>query len=70
MTESAALLQAVLNNEPGPARDIVSLNAGAAIYVAGLANNLADGIHLAQTTLSQRTALDKLTAWIEFTHRL
>jgi anthranilate phosphoribosyltransferase len=30
--------------QPGPARDIVLLNAGAAIYVAGLADSLADGL--------------------------
>src|SRR3989344_3520946 len=39
--ESLSMVEAVLNNEPGPARDIVVLNAGAAIYAAGLEPDLA-----------------------------
>jgi anthranilate phosphoribosyltransferase len=37
------LLKAVLDGQPGPARDIVLLNAGAAIYVSGVTPSLAEG---------------------------
>ena len=49
--ESLALMQQVLANEPGPALDIVSLNAGAAIYVSGLSKSLPNGIERAQALL-------------------
>ena len=41
--QSIAMLRAVLDNEPGPALDIVALNAGAALYVADVASDIADG---------------------------
>ncbi|KOR27881.1 anthranilate phosphoribosyltransferase, partial [Achromatium sp. WMS1] len=41
--ESLKLIQSVLQNEPGPARDIVTLNAGAAIYAANITESLTDG---------------------------
>ncbi len=40
--ESIAMLRGVLDNQPGPANDIVALNAGAALYVAGVADSIAD----------------------------
>jgi len=42
--QSLAMIRAVFAGEPGPAHDIVILNAGAAIYAAGLAPSLADGV--------------------------
>ncbi|MBY0576218.1 MAG: anthranilate phosphoribosyltransferase, partial [Gallionellaceae bacterium] len=45
--EACEKLLGVLNNEPGAPRDIVQLNAGAAIYVAGLAGTLAEGVRRA-----------------------
>ncbi len=42
--ESIAMLRGVLDNQPGPANDIVALNAGAALYVAGVADSIADGL--------------------------
>ena len=45
--QSLAMIKAVFADQPGPARDIVCLNAGAAIYAAGLASTLADGVVLA-----------------------
>ena len=65
--DSISLIHQVLNNQPSPARDIVSLNAGAAIYAAGLAETLAGGIAQAQTVLSQGAARHKLMEWIDFT---
>jgi anthranilate phosphoribosyltransferase len=49
--ESLALIEAALDDQPGAARDIVVLNAGAAIYAAGLAENLARGMELAREAI-------------------
>ncbi len=58
--ESLAMIHAVLENQPGPARDIVMLNAGAAIYAAGLASSLADGMELARKAIAKGAAQSKL----------
>jgi len=61
--ESLAMLLGVLEDRPGPARDIVTLNAGAAIYAAGLATTLADGVTKADAAISSgqaRSRLDRL----------
>ena len=60
--QSKAMILAVLNGELGAARDIVLLNAGAAIYVAGLADSLAAGINKAAEVIDQGLALSKLNA--------
>jgi anthranilate phosphoribosyltransferase len=65
--ESVSIIHQVLDNHPGPARDIVSLNAGAAIYAAGLTETLASGITQAQAVLSQGAARNKLIEWIKLT---
>ncbi len=54
--ESLAVIHAVLADNPGPARDIVYLNAGAAIYVAGCADSLAAGIEAAREAISSGRA--------------
>jgi anthranilate phosphoribosyltransferase len=58
--ESLSTVESVLNNVPGPAHDIVALNAGAAIYVAGLAPDLGAGIKAAQAVLASGAARRKL----------
>lgn len=58
--ESKAMVLDVLNGKPGPARDIVLLNAGAAIYVAGLAEDMATGIDRARAAIDSGAALQKL----------
>jgi anthranilate phosphoribosyltransferase len=58
--ESLAMMESVLHNEPGPARDIVALNAGAAIYVAGLAPDLGAGVKTAQDVIAGGRAAKKL----------
>ncbi|MAR89344.1 MAG: anthranilate phosphoribosyltransferase [Pseudomonadota bacterium] len=58
--QSLAMIKAVLGKEPGPAADIVALNAGAAIYVAGLADSIAEGVVLAQDAIGSGLALAKL----------
>jgi anthranilate phosphoribosyltransferase len=60
---SVAMIRAVLDDQPGPARDIVTLNAGAAIYVAGLADSLKEGVFLADRAIASgeaRSRLDRL----------
>jgi anthranilate phosphoribosyltransferase len=54
--ESVTLLRRALENEACPARDIVALNAGAAIYVAGLANTMEQGVAKALQVLEQGVA--------------
>ncbi|MCG9030725.1 anthranilate phosphoribosyltransferase [Laribacter hongkongensis] len=68
--DSKARLLAVLDNQPGPARDIVCMNAGAAIYVAGVTDSLAGGIRLAQELLASGAARQKLGQLVELTHKL
>ena len=63
--EAKAMLLNVLNNQPGAARDIVCLNAGAAIYVAGLAASLAEGVKKAGVVIASGAAKDKLAQLVE-----
>jgi anthranilate phosphoribosyltransferase len=58
--QSKAMLLDVLNGGQGPARDIVCLNAGAALYAAGVAESIADGLARAQAALASGAALKKL----------
>ena len=62
--ESLAVIKKVLNNEEGPAKDIVKFNSGAAIYVAGLADSLAAGIEKAEEVIANGKAAEKLKALI------
>ncbi len=50
----------MLANEAGPARDVVCLNAGAAIYVAGVAENIAAGIEKAKQSIASGAAAERL----------
>jgi anthranilate phosphoribosyltransferase len=64
--ESLNMLRAVLDNTPGPALDIVLLNAGAAIYVAGVAASLDDGVQQARAVIENGSARAKLEALVQF----
>lgn len=64
---SLATVRAVLAKQPGPARDIVALNAGAAIYVAGLATNLGNGVKMALDAIDSGLAGEKLKDLASFT---
>lgn len=70
--ESKAMILDVLKNQAQcknkAARDIVLLNAGAAIYVAGVADSLIDGIQKARTVIDNGSALNKLDALIQHSH--
>ena len=65
--QSKALLLAALGNEPGAARDIVAFNAGASIYVAGLAPTLAQAVQKAIEAIESGAARKKLDAFVAFT---
>jgi len=58
--ESLAMVNAVLNNTPGAARDIVALNSGASICVAGLADDIAGGVEQALAAIADGRARKKL----------
>ena len=62
---SLRLINAVFAGEPGPAHDIVALNAGAAIYAAGLTSTLADGVTLAIETIQSGRAKQTLQDLVE-----
>jgi anthranilate phosphoribosyltransferase len=65
--QSRAMLLAALENKEGAARDVVALNAGASIYVAGLAGTLAAGVKLAQSVMASGAARRKLDSFVAFT---
>ncbi|NNL06154.1 MAG: anthranilate phosphoribosyltransferase [Gammaproteobacteria bacterium] len=65
---SLRIINSVLANEAGPARDIVCLNAGAAIYVAGLADTLTAGVGRAKEVIASGEAAAKLGQLIQATN--
>ena len=66
--QSLELVRSVLDNRLGPARDIVLLNAGAAIYVAGLCDDLKGGVRKADAVLTSGAARDKLEELVRVSH--
>ena len=62
--ENARMLREILQGKPGPARDIVLMNAGAAIYVGERAHTIEEGIDRASDSLDSGRALDKLDALV------
>ena len=67
---SRDMMLAALSNQPGPARDILVLNAGAAIYVAGLADSHQAGVQKAVEVLASGAAKAKLDQFVAFTQKL
>ena len=67
--ESRARLLSVLANEAGPSRDVVTLNAAAALYVAGVAGSLWDGVAMARDAIASGAAQRKLDQLVEFSRR-
>jgi anthranilate phosphoribosyltransferase len=67
-TESAALVRGVLAGDEGVHRDVVLLNAGAALYAAQVADSVADGIERARSAIDRGTARAKLDAFVAATH--
>ena len=62
--ENAAMVQGILGGEPGPRRDVVLLNAGAALLVSGAAGTLAEGVSQARASLDSGRAAEVLAKLI------
>lgn len=67
--ESLALIQSAFAGEQGAYADIIALNAGAALYVAGVAESYAEGVERARDILKSGAAQAKLDALVEMTNR-
>jgi anthranilate phosphoribosyltransferase len=68
--ENAATTRAILAGEAGPRRDIAVLNAGAAIYAAGQAASIADGVQAAAEAIDSGTATAKLDHYVRLSEEL
>ncbi len=66
--ESMAMLRGVLDNEASAARDIVMINAGAALYAANVASSIADGLARARLAIESGAAKAKLAQFVAFGH--
>jgi anthranilate phosphoribosyltransferase len=67
--ESMAMLRGVLDNEASAARDIVMINAGAALYAANVASSIADGLARARLAIESGAAKAKLAQFVAFGHK-
>lgn len=65
--ESKERVLAVLDNRPGPARDIVALNAGTALYAADVAGSIVDGVRKAQAAIASGAARAKFEQFVAYT---
>jgi anthranilate phosphoribosyltransferase len=65
--ESKKIVLDVIDNKPGAASDIVCLNAGATLYVAGVAKDIASGLAMAKTAIASGAARKKLDAFVAAT---
>ena len=65
--ESVAMLRGVLDKQPGAARDIVLLNAGAALYAANVAGSIGEGIERAREAIDNGAAQARLAQFVAFT---
>ena len=67
---SLAMVKSVLDNKPGAAKDIVILNAGAAIYAANITDSLDDGMEKARQVIASGAAKAKFEALIAYSKTL
>lgn len=68
--QSLEMIQAIFDGMPGPATDLLALNAGAAIYVAGIESTLAAGVARAQSLLASGEVRAQLTQFIALSREL
>ena len=68
--ESKAIILNIMNNQSGPARDVVCLNAGATLYAANVAKSIAEGLQLADSIVASGKAKQKLEAFVALTQNL
>jgi anthranilate phosphoribosyltransferase len=64
------MIVAALEGQPGPAHNIVALNAGAAIYVSGRAESMKAGVERATQVIKSGAAKQKLEEFVAFTQKL
>jgi len=67
--ESRAMLLDALEAKPGPAREIIALNAGTALYTANLAGSIGEGITKARDAIISGAARKKVDEFVQFTRR-
>jgi len=67
--ESVSCIQRVMANEDGPVRDIVLLNAGAALHCAGVASSVTDGVRRAREAVASGAAAAKLSQFVALTNK-
>jgi anthranilate phosphoribosyltransferase len=67
--ENLAILRSVLQGEPGPRKEVVALNAAAALFISGLARSLAEGLEAARDVLGNEKALRVLERYAESSQR-
>ncbi|MQM40094.1 Anthranilate phosphoribosyltransferase [wastewater metagenome] len=67
--ESLDIIRRVYAGEPGPAADMLSLNAGASIYCAGLADSVEAGVERARAVLADGAAGRRLEEFVHYTNR-
>jgi anthranilate phosphoribosyltransferase len=68
--QNAAIIRALLDGEPGPKRDIVLMNAAAALVAGGRGRDLKEGVSLAAQSLDTGAARKRLQALVELSHKL
>ncbi|MFC1709637.1 anthranilate phosphoribosyltransferase [Candidatus Omnitrophota bacterium] len=66
---NAQIAREILDGKKSPKRDIVCLNAGAALYVSGVVRSIKEGFELANITVDSGRAKEKLRSFIEFTNK-
>ena len=62
------MTRGVLAGEPGPERSLTLMNAGAAIYVAGRADSIEEGVRLATEAIDEGAAREALERYVARTH--
>jgi anthranilate phosphoribosyltransferase len=68
--ESKLRVMEALRGEPGPATDIVALNAGTALYAAGVSASIEEGLAKARATIASGAAMAKLEQFVQVTRQL
>ncbi|MCT4598017.1 MAG: anthranilate phosphoribosyltransferase [Vallitalea sp.] len=66
--ENAEIIKNIFNGEKGSKRDILTLNAGAGIYIAGKADSIEQGINIAQNIIDTNKANEKLEQFIKYSN--
>ncbi len=66
--ENAVITRRILEGEQGPKRDVVVVNAGAALVAAGVARSIPEGIGMAEASIDEHRAMGKLEALARFTN--